>query len=227
MGTDAPVWVALHGTMARTVGPFFVINAYPLLPWIGVMLVGFGASALFELPPERRDALLRRAGLVMTAAFVALRALDVYGDPNHWQSQPGGLVSTLMDFLNTTKYPPSLLFTLMTLGPAAVLCSYADRIQRGPLAHIKEVLMMFGRVPFAFYVAHFYLIHTIAIVVGVIQGFPTGDLLTVFLLFPKGYGVPLWGVYALWALVIALLYPLCRWVAAVKMRRHDWWLSYL
>jgi uncharacterized membrane protein len=204
-----------------------ILFAYPLLPWVGVMLVGFGASSLFSLEPARRDLVLRRVGLAMTVGFVILRALDIYGDPNHWQAQPSGAVATVIDFLNTTKYPPSLLFVLMTLGPAAVLCSYADRVARGPLAWLVDTLVMFGRVPFAFYVAHFYLIHVIAVVVGAIQGFAPGQLCTVFMFFPKGYGVPLWGIYALWALVIAILYPLCRWVAGVKARRRDWWLSYL
>jgi uncharacterized membrane protein len=221
--TSLPLWVGLHGQILHQVGPFEVLNAYPLLPWGGVMLVGFGSSAIFEQPPERRDQLLRRIGLVMTAVFVVIRALDVYGDPNHWESQAGGVVSTVMDFLNTTKYPPSLLFVLMTIGPAAIVCSYADRFT-GP---IKDALVMFGRVPFAFYVGHFYLIHTLAIVVGTAQGYSPGDMVTLFLFFPKGYGVPLWGVYALWVVVIAIMYPLCRWVAGVKSRRRDWWLSYL
>jgi uncharacterized membrane protein len=223
----SPIWVGLHAQMSRVVGPFLVLNAYPLLPWIGVMLVGFGSSSVFKLPPARRDVVLRWAGLAMTAAFIAIRAFDVYGDTNHWQAQPGGIVATVMDFLNTTKYPPSLLFLLMTLGPAAIVLSYADRITNGPLAAIKRSLVMFGRVPFAFYVAHFYLIHTLAMIIGVIEGFAPKQFATVFILFPHGYGVPLWGVYALWALVIAILYPFCRWVAEVKRRRRDWWLSYL
>jgi len=213
--TSLPLWAGLHGMIIRDVGPFQVWNAYPLLPWIGVMLLGFGSSPIFEQPAERRDQLLRRIGLAMTAAFVVIRALDVYGDPRHWHRP--------LDFLNTTKYPPSLQFVLMTIGPAAIVCSFADRL-RGP---IKDALVMFGRVPFAFYVAHFYLIHTLAIVVGTIQGYSPGDMVTLFLFFPKGYGVPLWGVYALWILVIAILYPFCRWVAGVKSRRRDWWLSYL
>ena len=125
------------------------------------------------------------------------------------------------------SYPPSMLFVLMTLGPAAIVCSYADRITSGFAARVKDALVMFGRVPFAFYVAHFYLIHTISVALGVVQGFRPGQMFTIFLFYPKGYGVPLWGVYALWALVIAILYPFCRWVAGVKARRRDWWLSYL
>jgi uncharacterized membrane protein len=182
---------------------------------------------VFEWTPARRDAVLRRVGLAMTAAFLVLRAIDVYGDPNHWQSQPSGLVATVIDFLNTTKYPPSLQFLLMTLGPAAVLCSFADRINGGFLGRIKDVLVMFGRVPFAFYIAHFLLIHVMSVVLGVLQGFKAGQLCTAFIFYPKGYGVPLWGVYAVWAVLITMLFPFCRWVAGVKARRRDWWLSYL
>lgn len=221
------IWLALHAQTSQVSGPFLFLFAYPLLPWIGVMLLGFGSAGLFELAPERRDTLLRRAGIAMTVAFVVLRALDVYGDPNHWHTQPSGALATVIDFLNTTKYPPSLLFLLMTLGPAAIVCSFADRITHGLGARIKEVLVMFGRVPFAFYVAHFYLIHVLAVALGMAQGHRPGQMFTVFLFYPDGYGVPLWGVYVVWALVIAMLYPLCRWVAGVKARRRDWWLSYL
>ena len=218
-----PLWVALHGPMAVRAGPFLFLFAYPLLAWIGVMSLGFGSSEVFAWPAERRNRILVRAGGAMTAAFLLLRSLDGYGDPNHWQSQEAGLVATVIDFLNTTKYPPSLLFVLMTLGPASMLCGVADRIT----GVVKESLVMFGRVPFAFYVAHFYLIHTMSVILGRLQGFSVRQMMTAFLFYPKGYGVGLPGVYLAWVLVIATLYPFCRWVAAVKARRHDWWLSYL
>lgn len=223
MFQPGPLWVALHAQMAATVGPLMFVFSYPLLPWIGVMLVGYGAAGVFELPAARRELLLLRAGLAMTTAFLVLRALDMYGDPNPWQVQPGGTIATVIDFFNTTKYPPSLLFLLMTLGPAAVLCAYAERF-RGV---VRDALVMFGRVPFAFYVAHLYLIHALSVLLGVAQGFGAEPFFNVFIFYPTGYGLPLWGVYAVWALVIALLYPLCRWVAGVKARRRDWWLSYL
>jgi uncharacterized membrane protein len=220
---ERPLWVALHAQMSFRTGPFQFIFIYPILAWIGVMLVGFGASEIFEWPAARRNAVLLRAGVVLTAAFVIVRALDVYGDPNPWQLHPGGATATVIDFLNTTKYPPSLLFLLMTLGPAAVLCALADRWT----GVVKDALVTFGRVPFAFYVAHVLLIHVIAVLLGVAQGFDGRQFLTIFFFFPKGYGVGLPGVYALWAVVIIALYPFCRWVAAVKARRRDWWLSYV
>jgi uncharacterized membrane protein len=220
---ERPLWVALHAQMSFHAGVFQLVFIYPVLPWIGVMLVGFGSSELFELPPARRNAILLRAGLALTAAFVTLRAVDVYGDPNPWQLQPGGATATAIDFLNTTKYPPSLHFLLMTLGPAAVMCALADRWS----GIVKEALVTFGRVPFAFYVLHVLLIHVMAVLLGIAQGFDARQFFTIFFFFPKGYGVGLAAVYALWAVVVIVLYPFCRWVAAVKARRHDWWLSYV
>jgi len=218
-----PLWVALHGQMARSVGPFLLLFIYPLLPWIGVMLFGFGIAPLFERPAAERKTMLFRGGLGLTAAFVALRALDLYGDPNPWQVQPAGITATVIDFLNTTKYPPSLAFLLMTLGPAALLLAHADRIT----GFVRETLVMFGRAPFAFYVAHLFLIHALSLLIGVLQGFEPWQFLTIFFYFPRGYGVSLLGVYAAWLTVIAILYPLSRWVAGVKARRRDWWLTYL
>jgi len=215
--------VALHAQMALRAGPFLFVFVYPLLAWIGVMLLGFGSAGVFELPSARRNAMLLRAAVAITAAFVLLRAAGIYGDPNPWQRQPGGMLATVIDFINTTKYPPSLLFLLMTLGPAAAVCAVADRFTGA----LKNVLVTFGRVPFAFYVAHFALIHTLSVILGVAQGFSVRQMMTFFLFYPKGYGLSLPGVYGVWLLVVVLLYPFCRWVAAIKARRRDWWLSYV
>jgi uncharacterized membrane protein len=220
--TSHPVWVALHAQAGVVFGPFHLAFIYPVLPWIGVMLAGFGAARLFQGPAEQRDRRLRAWGVAAVAVFVVLRGAGVYGDPNPWQVQDGA-IATLIDFLNVTKYPPSLLFLLVTLGPAAVLCAYADRVPDG----VQRPFVVFGRVPFAFYVAHLYLIHALAVAFGVIVGFEARQFLTFSFLFPDGYGVGLPGVYVVWLLVVAALYPLCRWVAAIKARRRDWWLSYL
>jgi uncharacterized membrane protein len=217
-----PLWVALHAQMRSDLGPFSFVWVYPLLPWAGVMLLGFGTAPLFKQPAETRNRRLIALGAAATAAFVVLRGIGVYGEPNPWQAQDDA-VSTLIDFLNVTKYPPSLIFLLMTLGPAAMVCASADRVPEA----IKRPLVVFGRAPFAFYVAHLYLIHALAVAFGVMQGFDARGFLTYSFFFPQGYGVGLPGVYAVWLLVVAMLYPLCRWVSAAKSRRHDWWLSYL
>jgi uncharacterized membrane protein len=218
-----PIWVALHSQMSFVAGPFLFRFVYPPLAWIGVMALGFGVSEMFELPPARRNVILRRAGVILITAFILIRAIGIYGDANPWQVQPAGIPATVMDFLNTTKYPPSLDYLLMTLGPAALLCSYFDRVTGA----IKSVLATFGRVPFAFYMAHFFLIHLFSVLLGMAQGFSAGDMMTAYRFYPRGYGVGLPWVYAVWALVVALLFPLCRWMAGVKARRRDWWLSYV
>jgi uncharacterized membrane protein len=218
-----PIWVALHSQMSVHVGPFLLRFVYPLLPWIGVMSLGFGVSTVFERSSANRDSILRHAGVALIAVFVLIRAIGIYGDSNPWEMQPAGVAATMMDFLNTTKYPPSLDYLLMTLGPAAILCSYGRRAT-GP---ITDVLVTFGRAPLAFYIAHFLLIHSLSVMLGVVQGFSVHQMMTVYRFYPKGYGVGLPGVYVVWASVILLLYPLCRWMSNVKARRRDWWLSYL
>lgn len=222
LDTSPPLWAALHVSMSKVYGPFHFLFLYPLLPWIGVMLLGFGASALFEREAGARNRALLLWGLGITAAFLVLRFIDVYGDSNHWEMQARG-VATFVDFLNTSKYPPSLQFLTMTLGPAAIFCAFADRMR----GFFKDAFVMFGRVPFAFYVAHFYLLHLLSLLLGALQGIPVAQLLTFPPFYPSGYGVALVWVYAVWALVIALLYPFCRWVAAVKARNRAWWLSYV
>jgi len=222
-GSTAPVWAALHARQFYNVGPFAIFFSYPLLPWTGVMLLGYGAASLFELPEKSRSERLLRIGLVLVIAFILIRALNVYGDPQPWHSEPGRTAASVMSFLGTTKYPPSLLYILMTLGPVAIAAAFAERL-RGP---IKNILMTFGRAPLAFYIAHLYLIHVAALVLGVTQGFAAEQFLTHYRFFPKGFGVGLPGVYLIWIAVVVMLYPLCRWVAAIKARRRDWWLSYL
>jgi uncharacterized membrane protein len=220
--TGGPWWAALHSQTTYLVGPILIRVTYPLLPWIGVMLLGFGTATVFEASPARRRLLLLASGSAATVAFVLIRATGLYGDPNPWHGD-ASLTRTAIDFLNTTKYPPSLLFLLMTLGPAAIVCAIAEWVP----SVVREPLVTFGRAPFAFYVAHLYLLHAGSMVLGVWQGFDAHQFLTVFQLFPKGYGFGLPGVYAVWVLVIIALYPLCRWMSALKARRRDWWLSYL
>ena len=222
-GHTAPLWAVLHARELYEIGPIRLFFSYPLLPWIGVILLGYAAAGIFELPEKRRNELLVRIGFGLIIAFVLIRTLNVYGDPQVWDPHAGGAAASVMSFIGTTKYPPSLLFILMTLGPAAIACAYVDRLY----APLRNVLMTFGRAPLAFYIAHLYLIHVVAILLGMAQGFAAHEFLTHYRFFPAGYGVGLLGVYALWMLVVAALYPLCRWVAAVKARRRDWWLSYV
>jgi len=165
----------------------------------------------------------------MSLAFVVLRGINVYGDPSRWTTQNSGLF-TVLSFLNTTKYPPSLLFLLMTLGPAMVVTAWLDRKRFSP----ANPLIVFGRVPFFFFVVHLALCHVLAVLFSLVRYgwtktlfIPPPSMGSMRSLFPANYGYDLWVVYAAWIAVVAMLYPLCRWFADVKQRRRDWWLSYL
>ena len=138
LDTSPPLWAALHVSMSKVAGPFHFLFLYPLLPWLGVMLLGFGASALFEREAGARNRALLWWGIGITAAFIVLRFIDGYGEPNHWQSQVRG-AATLIDFLNTTKYPPSLLFLAMTLGPGGHLLRLRRSHARLPQGHVRDV----------------------------------------------------------------------------------------
>jgi uncharacterized membrane protein len=222
-GITGPLWAVLHARQVYEVGPLWVYFSYPLLPWTGIMLVGFGSASLFQTQAKLRDSRLIRIGSALVIGFVLLRALDLYGDPHGWHFDPDNLSASVMSFLATTKYPPSLLYTLMTLGPAAIVCGFADRLP----GMIRNVLLTFGRAPLAFYIAHFYLIHVLSILLGLSEGFKAEQFLTPYRFFPKGYGVGLGGIYLFWMVVVVMVYPLCRYVASVKARRTDWWLSFL
>jgi hypothetical protein len=186
------------------------------------MALGYCAGPVFRGSDPGRPRRLILTGLAVTAAFVLVRLTGVYGDPDGWQAQDS-LLRTVIDFLNTTKYPPSLLYLLMTLGPAAILLGLFEA-WRGRVA---DALVLIGRVPFFFYVAHLYVIHALGIAVGLWQGFPVEKIAVIFFWLPEGFGVSLGFVYLFWAAVVLALYPACRWFAGVKARRRDWWLSYL
>ncbi len=180
-GSTAPVWAALHARQLYDVGPFAIFFSYPLLPWIGVMLLGYGAAGLFELPAKLRDRWLLRIGVGLVIAFILIRALNVYGDPQPWNFDPGNTAASVMSFLATTKYPPSLLYILMTLGPAAIACAFVERL----CGSIRNALVTLGRAPLAFYIAHLYLIHAAAILLGVVQGFAAQQFLTHYRLLSR------------------------------------------
>jgi uncharacterized membrane protein len=222
-GITGPLWAVLHARQVYQVGSLWVYFSYPLLPWTGIMLVGYGSARLFQTQANERDSRLIWIGSALVIGFVLLRAMDIYGDPHAWHFDPDNLPASVMSFLATTKYPPSLLYTLMTLGPAAIVCGFADRLP----GVIRNILLAFGRAPLAFYIAHLYLIHVLSILLGLSEGFKAEQFLTQFRFFPKGYGVGLGGIYLFWIVVVVLLYPLCRYVASVKARRKEWWLSFL
>jgi uncharacterized membrane protein len=195
---------------------------YPLIPWIGVMALGYALGPLARLEPARRRRVFVQLGLALTAGFIVLRAINLYGDPSPWTPQTSGTF-TLLSFLNTSKYPPSLLYLLMTLGPTLVLLGAFDR----PAGPIARFFVTFGRVPFFYYILHFYLIHLVALGAAALTGFDVKQFLTMPFLFPKGYGFSLGVAYLVWIGVVLALYLPCRWFAALKARRTEAWLSYL
>ena len=221
----AKLWLVLHESGAFPVAGWpspvlFVL--YPLIPWIGVMAAGYAFGAVYEMEPDRRRGFLLRLGLGVTAAFIALRALNFYGDPSQWSVQKSGLF-TVLSFLNVTKYPPSLLFLLMTLGPAMIALWWFERPIRNALG---RALVTFGRVPMFFYVLQWYTAHFMGIGLHMAADRPV-ILSPGFGPPPANFGFGLGVTYAVWIAGTLLLYPLCRWFAGVKARRRDWWLSYL
>ncbi|MDQ2768496.1 MAG: heparan-alpha-glucosaminide N-acetyltransferase domain-containing protein [Gemmatimonadota bacterium] len=223
-----PFWVILHS-------PGFVLNtpthvifaAYPLIPWIGVTAIGYSLGQVYLWNGARRRAFLLRTGLALTAAFVALRWINVYGDPVRWTTQKSALF-TVLSFLSVIKYPPSLLFLLMTLGPALVLLWAVD----GGTPRVLEPARIIGKVPMFYYVLHFALIHLLAVATCLVRYhsahwmFESPDLGHYPFSAPPGWGYSLPIVYVVWAIVVTLMYPLCRWFAELKQRRNEAWLSY-
>ena len=221
---DGPVWKVLHQVAPFQVAGHTVIASYSLIPWIGVMGAGYCLGPVFLFDPERRRRVLLRTGTILSLAFLVIRASNLYGDPSRW-SVKSSAIFTVMSFLNCTKYPPSLLFLLMTIGPALVVTAWIDRIRFSA----DHPVIVFGRVPMFYFVVHFWSIHVIAaVMLWLRRGNPA--------LFWSGppamgppqdhYGYSLLVVYVVWIALIVALYPLCRWFARLKARRKDWWLSY-
>jgi uncharacterized membrane protein len=207
--------------------PFPVIlAAYAVIPWVGVMAAGYAFGAVYRLPADRRRRLLVAWGIGATLGFVALRLLNVYGDPSPWSRQ-ANTTYTLLSFLNTTKYPPSLQYLLMTLGPALLALAWFETL---PKSSITAPLITFGRVPLFFYLLQWPAAHALTLAFTVASHHPTGYLFWQFPLQPPapGTGFRLRTTYLIWLITVILLYPLSRWYAGVKRRHRDWrWLTYL
>jgi uncharacterized membrane protein len=228
-GFWASLWKVLH--QPGLIFPFgypgpAMLVLYPLIPWIGVMAAGYAFGSLYRLDAAARRRILLRLGAAITLGFIVLRAINIYGDPRPWSPQDT-TVKTALSFLALSKYPPSLLYLMMTLGPAMLFLGLYEGRKPGSLGRI---FVVYGRVPLFFYVLQWVTTHTLALIAGKLAGKPTDYLFTNIGFAPPpapGSGFGLGMVYALWILGAALLYPLCRWYAGVKARRQDWWLSYL
>jgi uncharacterized membrane protein len=231
LGAYGPLWNLLHQIGAFPFAGRTFIAPYSLVPWFAVMALGFCFGALFERPASARQRILLAAGTGATIAFGMVRAVNVYGDPAPWSVQQS-LTFTALSFLNTTKYPPSLSFVLMTLGPALLLLAWFDRQSFSR----ANPLIVFGRVPLFYFVLHFYLAHALAVFVAIgVYGSrawsfmfqPVPSMGGPAQAFPAGFGYSLPVTYVMWLLVVVALYPMCRWYGAVKSRGRSRWLAYL
>ena len=230
-GLGAKLWILLHqafdgfAIFGENSPVLFLI--YPLIPWIGVMACGYVFGVVYQFDAARRRRLLLIIGGSATLLFIIIRAINRYGDLFVWKQQKNA-VFTVLSFINTWKYPPSLLFLLMTLGPAILFLALFET--RSPSGPIRNFFITFGRVPLFFYVLQWFTAHVISILLHLAFGKPMAWLFGSPLNFgppPQGIGFNLGIVYLSWIAGVLILYPLCRWFAAVKQRRRDWWLSYL
>lgn len=217
-----PFWHGLHNPMFTMDFGVPAFIAYPAIPWIGLMPLGYLLAELFRKPADKRQQLLLRIGASAILLFIVLRAVGLYGEPNPFENQETA-VKAVLDFIDTTKYPPSLLYLLMTLGPALIVLGLAER-WRGKFV---DWMVTFGRVPFFFYIIHIYVIHLGAMVAAELTGVGWKTTAVAFFYYPSSYGFDLPVVYAVWLAFVLMLYPACKWFAGVKARRKDWWLSYL
>jgi len=238
-GFMADVWRVLHepGTLAfgrapaegvnlfdqgTRDGPWQLYIRYPLIPWIGVMALGYAFGAMLQRPEMARRRIIWQLGGGAVVAFLLLRAFNIYGDARQF-AVGSGAPQTLISFLNTQKYPPSLLYLLMTLGPTLLLLNVVEHAK----GWWAQAFIIFGRVPLFYYLLHLPLINLLVLPAamlkygpGIVEQLASGAP-------PADWGWDLSGTYLAWLAVVALLYPLCRWFAGVKARRRDWWLSYL
>ncbi len=205
-----------------------LVVVYSLIPWFGVMCLGFGFGKWYSgmADTAARSRKLVQVGLLVTLCFIVLRAINIYGDPMPWSVQPRGAVYTMLSFINTNKYPPSLLYLSMTLGPALVFLGLLERVR----LRESNPFVVVGRVPLFYYVLHFYLLHLMVVVIFYAKGFGADDIVTPgmpFNFIPPGLGFGLPGVYLCWILLVAMLYPLCAWYNRFKSTHDYWWLSYV
>ncbi len=236
-GTPAPnflqsLWMFFHQPgfvpLSQNVKLFV---AYPILPWVGVMAAGYALGVVYTWEAERRRKFLLKLGLALSSLFVIIRATNLYGDPQIWTTQPSP-VFTVLSFLNTTKYPASLLFLLMTLGPALIILALTDKINgRSENNFLSRIFIVFGRVPLFYFILQMFVAHIFGILLSLLAGKSVGFY---FLNFPASSsdappdaGFPLWMVYAAWFAGLILLYPLCRWYGKIKQGRRGFPFSYL
>jgi uncharacterized membrane protein len=225
LGNASFIWMLLHeGGLYQANSYETVLVFYPLFPWIGVMAVGYVFGALFKYPPTVRVAAFIKIGLGCLLLFVILRFFNVYGDPMPWQPQEVWWKS-ILSFIKCNKYPPSLLYILMTLGVAIITLAFFENKKNW----LTDVFTVYGKVPMFYYVLHIYIMHIAQLLMAFLYGFSIKDML----IFPfRGAAPAEWGfnlavVYAMWIVVVGVLYVPCRWYMRLKQRDKKWWHSYV
>ena len=224
------IWSFLHEPSDFIIGRFTVFVRYPVLPWIGIMALGYYFGKLYnpEYDVVKRKRTLLYTGMGAIALFIILRSFNFYGDAAQWSVQKNTMFN-ILSFLNVTKYPPSFLYALITLGPAMIFLSMAEK----PLNVLTEKITVFGRVPFFYYIIHIYFIHFFAIIGVIFSGYRWSDIILSNrvnrVMELKGYGFNLLIVYLVWLALILILYPSCKWFNRYKQKHQSTkrWLSYL
>ena len=232
LGSWSNAWYILHerGLLTFYAHPI-ALYGYPVIPWIGVMALGYCFGAVVTQAPERRQRISALLGTASFGSFVLLRLTHSYGDPGPGFEHLDTTARTMMSFFSVQKYPPSLHYLLATVGIVLLLFSIFDRAaEHARTPRLRAFFDVYGRVPFFFYILHIFLIHTLALIVAAATGanwrlWITPDV--VFTSHLTGWGYSLWTVYIVCIAVVLVLYPECAWFSHLKDRRRDWWLSYL
>jgi uncharacterized membrane protein len=220
------VWSLTHApNLYQPVPHYFILVAYPFLPWVGVMICGYCLGKLYtkNIDPAYRKRFLLTAGIIAIALFVILKFINIYGDRQHWSLQKTAIF-TVLDFVNTTKYPPSLLYMLMTIGPGLIVLAATEHVANT----FTRKVMVYGRVPFVYYMLHILVLHSLALIFMLISGRGSGEPpLPGYTVYPNA-GYPLWVVYLVWISVVILLYFPCRWYGRYRAAHPEKvWLTYL
>jgi uncharacterized membrane protein len=221
------IFFTARGTFLSLDKSHFVADLYAIIPWTGIMLLGYVCGQLYNpsFNPEKRRNILRATGLALLVLFLFLRIFNFYGDPDPWTIQRNW-VHTVLSFFNVSKYPPSLLYSCMTVGTALTILSFTEHIKN----KVTSIFVIYGNVPFFYYVLHFYLIHIICVILFFASGYNTSQIVPKngpFLFHPDDFGYSLGIVYLIWLFVITVLYWPCKWFSKFKKTHNQWWLSYL
>lgn len=223
---DSVVSVLFKQKLFQITPNFIFLVAYPLIPWFGIMLLGFSCGKMFTQNDAQRKKFVLTASVISFAVFFVLRFINSYGDPSHWQTQKN-FTFTVMSFLNVSKYPPSLIYTSLFLGITFLLLYFFDDVKN----RFTQIVSVYGKVPMFYYILHLFMVRIALFIMVFAQGFRWKDLSFAPFQFGRpqsGSGISLAMVYVVWLLIVAVLYPVCKWYVNYKFNNRDkWWLSYL